>query len=425
MKYFHLFLIEHSFSVFHFRIKAAVSVFVFQQFQLQPRAGSGKIIRKRYQRGMQRIQLVAVDAELQVHFHAVVQVRLIMSGHKIIGVMGDALSYLLLDGQKQICLVIKLIDSLPEHFKIEHLAFILAGKSNAEIRSYKHDELELFGAGEDRGEKFWMTVIHQGLLMHLLGKEIESYGRIFVTEAGREFFENPRELIMVEDRVFSSSSEGGDDDDDDASLAAAALKGGGGADDTLLHMLKDLRKDFSRRLNLQPWIIFQDPALQDMSILYPVTIDELKNCQGVGEGKARKYGAEFIELIKKYVEQNDIIRPDDFVVKSSPSKSKEKIYIINCIDRRMALDDIARACGLDMDELLGKIEAIVSSGLKLDIDYFIEENIDEDAVNEIYEYFKTEAVSDSVSEAMEALGSDYDEMEIRLVRIKFLCEIAS
>ena len=321
--------------------------------------------------------------------------------------------------------MIKLIDSLPEHFKIEHLAFILAGKSNAEIRSYKHDELELFGAGEDRGEKFWMTVIHQGLLMHLLGKEIESYGRIFVTEAGREFFENPRELIMVEDRVFSSSSEGGDDDDDDASLAAAALKGGGGADDTLLHMLKDLRKDFSRRLNLQPWIIFQDPALQDMSILYPVTIDELKNCQGVGEGKARKYGAEFIELIKKYVEQNDIIRPDDFVVKSSPSKSKEKIYIINCIDRRMALDDIARACGLDMDELLGKIEAIVSSGLKLDIDYFIEENIDEDAVNEIYEYFKTEAVSDSVSEAMEALGSDYDEMEIRLVRIKFLCEIAS
>ena len=329
------------------------------------------------------------------------------------------------DGRKEMCLVIKLIKSLPEHFKIEHLAMILSGKTNAEIHSYRHDELELFGEGEERGEKFWMTVIHQGLLMHLLGKEIESYGRIFVTASGLEFFEHPHELMLVEDRVFAGSSEDVDDEDEEAAAASAALRGGGGGDETLLHMLKDLRKDISRRLKLQPWIIFQDPALQDMSILYPVTFDELKNCQGVGEGKARKFGAEFIDLIKKYVEQNDIVRPDDFVVKSSPSKSKEKIYIIKCIDRRMSLDDIASACGLDMDELLGEIEAIVSTGTKLNIDYFIEENVDEEVVEEIYEYFKTEASSDSVAEAIEALGSDYDEMEIRLVRIKFLCEIAS
>ena len=220
---------------------------------------------------------------------------------------------------------------------------------------------------------------------------------------------------------------GGDDEDDEETAAAAvAMKSGGGAGDpVLLAMLKDLRKDLVKRLKLQPWIIFGDPALEDMSILYPVTFDELKNCQGVGEGKARKFGEEFIKLIKKYVEENEIERPDDFVVKSTPNKSAAKVAIIQSIDRRMDLEDIAEARGMDMDELLSEIEAIVSSGTKLNLDYYIECNIDADIVEEIYRYFKEEATSDDVQAAVEALGPDYYEIEVRLVRLKFLCEIAS
>ena len=183
--------------------------------------------------------------------------------------------------------------------------------------------------------------------------------------------------------------------------------------------------DLARRLKLQPWIIFGDPALEDMSILYPETFDELKNCQGVGEGKARKFGEEFIKLIKKYVEENEIERPDDFVVKSTPNKSAAKVAIIQSIDRRMDLEDIAEARGMDMDELFGEIEAIVSSGTKLNLDYYIENNLDEEIVEEIYRYFKEDATSDDVQAAIDALGPDYYENEVRLVRLKFLCEIAS
>ena len=327
------------------------------------------------------------------------------------------------DGREQMCLVIRLVEALPEHFKIGHLAAILTGESNSLIKSYKHDKLEFFGAGKDRTEKFWSTVIHQGLILHLLEKEIETYGLISVTPEGRDFLENPYALKLVEDRKFSGAED--DDDDEESAAAAAAAKGGGGGDATLLAMLKDLRKDLARRLKLQPWILFGDPALEDMSILYPITYDELKNCQGVGEGKARKFGAEFIALIKKYVEENEITRPEDFVVKSAPSKSANKIYIIQSIDRRLALEDIAEAKSLDMDDLMGEIEAIVATGTKLNLDYYIEENLDEDIVEEIYDYFKEEAASDSVSDAVKALGADYNEMEVRLVRIKFLCEIAS
>jgi ATP-dependent DNA helicase RecQ len=200
---------------------------------------------------------------------------------------------------------------------------------------------------------------------------------------------------------------------------------GDGGDEALLSMLKSLRKDISKRLRLQPWIIFGDPALEDMSILYPVTYEELRNCQGVGDGKARKYGKEFIELIARYVEENDITRPEDFVVKSAPTKSQDKISIIQSIDRRMSLDDIAQSRGMEPDELLSEIESIVSSGTRLDINYYIDQEVDEDVVEDIYEYFKTEATSDSVEEAMETLGPDYEEREIRLVRIKFLCEIVN
>ena len=326
------------------------------------------------------------------------------------------------DGRKEMCLVIRLIKSLPEHFKIEHLAMVLSGQTNAMVKSYKHDTIPLFGEGKDHSDRFWSTVIHQGLLLHLLGKEIESYGLIYVTEKGEEFYANPWEIRLVEDRVFV----GKDNDDDDEEVASdkAAMRGGGG-DPVLLSMLKNLRKDMSKRLNLQPWIIFGDPALEDMSILYPITFNELHGCQGVGEGKARKYGKEFIELIKAYVEENDITRPAEFVVKSAPTRSADKIFIIQSVDRKLSLEDIADARGMDMEKLIEDIEGIVSTGTKLDLNYYIRQVIDEDIVDEIFDYFKNEASSDSLEEARKALEPDYDDMEIRLVRIKFLCEVAS
>ena len=327
------------------------------------------------------------------------------------------------DGRKQMQLVLKLILSLPEHFKIEHLACILAGVENSMVKSYKHDELDLFGAGEDHDEKYWCAVIHQGLVHHLLGKEIESYGLIYATPEGEAFAKSPTQLMLVEDVKFKTADKNDDEDEEDA-MAAAALKGGGGGDPVLLSALKDLRKDLSRRLKLQPWILFGDPALEDMSILYPETIEELQRCQGVGEGKARKYGEEFIKLIKKYVEENEIERPDDFVVKTPPSKSSNKQFIITSIDRQLDLEDIASMRDLDMDELLGEIEAIVSTGFKLNLNYYIKETIDEEIVEEIYDYFRNEASSDSLEDAIKALGGDCEEMEIRLVRIQFLCEIA-
>ena len=329
------------------------------------------------------------------------------------------------DGREEMKLIIGLVESLPERFKIDHLANILAGVSNSLIKSYKHDQLPQFGAGKAHSEKFWCTVIHQGLIAHLLAKEIESYGLIYATDEGRKFVQAPWPIKLVEDRIFRGGADD-EDDDEEAAAAAAAMKSGGGAGDAaLLSMLKDLRKDMSRRLKLQPWIIFGDPALEDMSITYPITFEELKNCQGVGEGKAHKFGEEFIKLIRKYVEENDIERPDDFVLKTSPNKSANKIFIIQSIDRCMSLEDIASAKGLDTDELMAEIEAIVSSGTKLNLDYYIEENLDEDIIEDIYNYFKNDATSDDVGTAMEVLGPDYYEIEIRLVRIKFLCEIAS
>ena len=322
------------------------------------------------------------------------------------------------DGREEMSLVIELIDSLREHFKIEHLAGILAGVPNAMIKSYHHDKLELFGAGKDHDVRFWSAVIHQGLVLHLLDKDIDNYGLIRTTDAGLEFLLDPHELMLVEDRTFTGE---GDDDDDDP----AAVRGGGGGDQMLLSMLKDLRKDEARKRGLQPWILFTDPSLEDMSILYPITLEELRGCQGVGEGKARKYGKPFLELIARYVEENDILRPDDFVVKSVASKSGNKVYIIQSIDRKLSLEDIASAKGLELDDLLSEIEAIVATGTRLDINYFIEENLDEDVVEEIYDWFKEEATSDSLEEALAALGSDYEDLEIRLVRIKFLCEVAN
>ena len=325
------------------------------------------------------------------------------------------------EGSEQMCMVIDLVSSLPERFKIEHIANILAGVSNSLIKSYKHDELEAFGSGRDHSFRFWCAVIHQGIVLHFLDKDIEAYGLISVTEKGRKYAVNPTPLMLTEDRTFAE----GEDDDDDAA-AVAVRSGGGGGDETLLTMLKDLRKDLSRRLKLQPWVIFSDAALEDMSIMYPVSLDELQRCQGVGEGKARKYGKEFASLISKYVEENETERPYDLsVMKTVRHNSDNRITIIQNIDRRMALEDIAEALGLEFDELLTEIESIVQFGFKLNLNYYIEQNVDDDVVDEIYEYFRDEAESDSIEDALKELGADYEENEIRLVRLKFLCEVAN
>ena len=322
------------------------------------------------------------------------------------------------DGQEEMSLVIELVRSIPEHFKIEHLANILAGESNSLIKSYRHDKLELFGAGKDHSMRFWCAVIHQGLILHLLSKEIESYGLISVTSKGIDFYDHPYPLMLTGERDFVE----GEDDDDDIPSGA---KGGGGGDPALLSMLKDLRHDMAHRLKLQPWVIFSDASLEDMSIMYPVTEEELKNCQGVGEGKAKKFGAEFLKLIGRYVEENEITRPDDFVVKSIVNKSANKVFIIQSVDRKHSLDDIADARGMEMDELIDELEAIVYSGTKLNLDYYITQNIDDDTVSDIYDYFMEEAESDSIEDAMKELGSGYEEFEVRLVRLKFLCEVAN
>lgn len=329
------------------------------------------------------------------------------------------------DGQDDFKLVIGLVESLPERFKIEHIANILAGVSNAVIRSYHHDQIPFFGAGKEHDEKYWCTVIHQGLIAHLLGKEIETYGLIYVTDEGKKFVFEPYPITIALDREFHSADSVEEYDDEESATAAAAMKSGGSGDAVLLAMLKDLRKEISKKLGIQPWIIFMDPALEDMSILYPITFEELRNCQGVGEGKAHKYGTEFLELIKKYVEENEIDRPDDFIVKSTPNKSAVKIGIIQSIDRRLSLEDIASGKNMDMDDLLSEIEAIVATGTKLNLDYYIKEKVDNEIVDEIYDYFRYEAESDSLEAARAALESTYDDQEIRLVRIKFLCEIAS
>ena len=323
------------------------------------------------------------------------------------------------DGKEEMAMVMELIESLPERFKMEHLANILAGEVNSIIKSYKHDKLELFGAGKEHSARFWNAVIHQGLVLHFLHKDIESYGLISVTDEGKAFCEKPYTLMLTEDREFAE----GEDDDDD--IAAGAARGGGGGDETLLAMLKDLRRDVAKRRGLQPWVIFGDPSLEDMSIMYPITYDELKNCQGVGEGKAKKFGKEFLELIAKYVEENEITRPDDFVMKSIVNKSVNKVYIIQSIDRKLPFEDIADAKGMEMEELLDEIEAIVYSGTTLNIDYYLEQTLDEDVIEEIYDYLHDEAESDDLGSIMEDLRDDYDELEVRLVRIKFLCEVAN
>jgi len=265
-------------------------------------------------------------------------------------------------------------------------------------------------------------VIRQGLVLHLLDKDIERYGLIFVTDEGMKFYETPYTIMLTEDRTFV---DGEDDDDSDSLISPKHVPASGGGDPVLLAMLKDVRKSVSRKVNLPSWIVFSDQSLEDMSIMYPITLDELKKCQGVGEGKARKFGREFVSLIAKYVEENDIMRPDDFVVRTAANKSAVKVFIIQSIDRKIPFEDIARSKDMEMSELIDELESIVNSGTRINIDYYIRQNLDEDKLDEIYEYFKEEAQSDSVSDALKELGPDFEEEEVRLVRIKFISELGN
>ena len=328
----------------------------------------------------------------------------------------------LFEGKEYLALVLELVDSMKENFKVDHLANILTGETNSIIKSYKHHLSEFFGMGKDKGVKFWIAIIRQAVVMHFLHKDLEQYGLISITPKGKEFLENPHSVMMAEDREFA---DGDEEEDEDSAAVSAVRHGGGVGDPALFSMLKDLRKDMSRKLKLPGFVIFTDPSLEDMSIHYPITLDELKNCQGVGEGKARKFGKEFISLIAKYVEENDIQRPEDIVVKSLVNKSANKVYIIQNIDRKIPLEDIAEAKNMELSDVLDELEAIVAAGTRIDIDYYIRQTVDEDKVEGIYEYFKEEAQSDSVADAVKELGPDYEEEEIRLVRIKFLSEVAN
>ncbi len=301
-------------------------------------------------------------------------------------------------------------------FKMDYLVSVLVGHSTAMIKTYGHNRCRWFGAGKDHDDRFWGAVIRQALILGLVDKNIENYGLLSVNGAGEKFIESPYDVTVTLDHDYD------DNDGDEMVVMAGRGNGEGAADQELFAMLKDLRKQVARRKELPPFVIFQDPSLEDMAIHYPVTIEELQNITGVGAGKARKFGAEFVALIKKYVEEKEIERPQDMIVKSVVNRSGNKVFIIQSIDRKMDFEDIARARDMEFDELLTEIEAIVNSGTKLNINYYIEQEIDEEKADDIYQYFKEDAETDSIEEAMHELGGDYTEEEVRLVRIKFICE---
>ena len=319
-----------------------------------------------------------------------------------------------IDAQASLRMALEALRDLGDKFKADYLASVLVGKNTALIKSYGHNKSEWFGAGADHDIRYWGAVIRQALIMGLIDKNIENYGLLSINAKGEEFIAAPRPVYITLDHDY--------DEEEKETDAVAPTGKGGAADEELFSMLKDLRKKVARQHDLPPFVIFQDPSLEDMAIQYPITIEEMQNISGVGVGKARKFGEEFIRLIRAYVEEKEIVRPQDMIVKSVGNKSGNKIFIIQAIDRKMDFEDIARTKDLDFDELLTEIEGIVNSGTKLDISYYIEQVIDEDKSNDIYLYFKEDAQSDSLDEAIEELGGDYTEEEIRLVRIKFMCE---
>ena len=321
------------------------------------------------------------------------------------------------EGSEYVLKVLKTVIAVNEKFKVDYIADIIAGNKTSIIKSYKHHNLDMFNTGEGKDEKFWSTVVRQALISKLLDKDIENYGLLKMTDTGKEFITNPYSIMLSEDHDYDTLEE------DEVTASGGRT---GAVDDELFHIVKNLRKKISRDKNLPPFVIFQDPSLEDMAIHYPITLEEMQNISGVGVGKATRYGKEFVDLIKKYVDENDIVRPQDMVVKSVINKSGLKVYIIQSIDRKRLLEDIADAKGLEMSELLDEIEAIVNSGTKLDLDYYIDEVLDEEHQEEVFDYFRNEAETESIDAALDELGEDeYSEEDIRLMRIKFMSEMGN
>ena len=321
------------------------------------------------------------------------------------------------EGRDHIKLMLEVLEAIGDKFKADYLINMLVGRNNALIKSYNHNKSEWFGVGSEHNDRFWGAVIRQALILGLMDKNIENYGLLSINDAGRQYIQEPYSVMMTADHEY----EEGDDDD----TITPPTGRGGVADEELFSMLKDLRKQVARQKDLPPFVIFQDPSLEDMSIQYPITMEELQSITGVGAGKARKFGQPFLDLIKKYVDEKGITRPHDLVVKSVVNKSGNKVFIIQSIDRQMDFEDIARARDMEFDELLTEIEAIVHSGTKLNIGYYIDQVVDEEKAEEIYLYFKEDAETDSLEKAIQELGSDFTEEEIRLVRIKFMSEMGN
>ncbi len=319
------------------------------------------------------------------------------------------------EGTDYVVSVLEAVLAVREKFKADHIANILAGKATSAIKSYKHHKLEIFGTGDEKDERFWNMVARQALIAKLLAKDIENYGLLKLTRKGHEFLESPQPFMLAEDHDYSEASE------EEAAFGARTAA----VDEELVSILKDLRKKISKQKDVPPFVIFQDPSIEEMAIQYPVNVEELQNISGVGAGKAQRYGHEFVEVIKRYVEEKEIIRPLDMVVKSVVNKSGLKVYIIQSIDRKRSFEDIANAKGLDLDELITEVEAIVHSGTRLNLDYYINEVIDEERQEDIYSYFREEAETDSLEEAIKELGGEFEEEEIRLMRIKFLSELGN
>ena len=319
-----------------------------------------------------------------------------------------------IDARAALKMALEALRDIGDKFKADYLINVLTGKTTALIKSYGHNKSKWFGAGAEHDARFWGAVLRQALILGLVDKNIENYGLISVNRKGENFIAMPFPVTVTLDHDY--------DEEEKEAEAVVPMGKGGAADEELFAMLKDLRKKVAKQHGLPPFVIFQDPSLEDMAVQYPITIEEMQNISGVGVGKARKFGEEFVKLIKAYVEEKEIIRPQDMIVKSVGNKSGNKIFIIQSIDRKMDFEDIARAKDLDFDELLTEIEGIVNSGTKLDISYYLRDFMDEDKIEDIYLYFKEDAQSDSLDAAIDELGADYTEEEIRLVRIKFICE---
>jgi len=322
-----------------------------------------------------------------------------------------------IEAKDEVVRALKTILEVNEKYKGDHIANILIGHKSAAIKSFKHYTLKTFGSGKDHDERFWNAVFRQSMIAGIINKDIENYGLLKVTEKGHRFLANPESFMLVKNHEY--------EEDDDSGSAGGAPSGGASGDPQLFSMLKDLRKQMAKKHNLPPFVIFQDPSLADMSIQYPINLEELQKIQGVGQGKARRYGKEFVALIKKYVEENEIERPEDMVVRTVANKSKLKVFIIQSIDRKIAFEDIADAKGVEVKDIITEVEAIVNSGTRLNIDYYINDVLDEDHQEEIFDYFR-EAKVDSIEEALEELGEDeYSEEDVRLMRVKFMSDMGN